>query len=66
MSTETIEVDLNTALERKLKPCKGGAIYIGEGDHLIEFTTGEVLVTSDFTGNAIYKQLKKGRLTDES
>jgi hypothetical protein len=61
MPTEAIQVDFDTALERKLKPCKGGAIYIGEGDHLIEFTTGEVLVTSNFTGDSIYKQLKKGK-----
>lgn len=61
MTTEMIQVDFDTALERKLKPCKGGAIYLGEGDHLIEFITGEVLVTSDFTGDSIYKQLKKGK-----
>jgi hypothetical protein len=61
MTNEMIEIDFDTALERKLQPCKGGAIYLGEGDHLIEFTTGEVLVTSDFTGDSIYKQLKKGK-----
>jgi len=55
------QIDLNSAIERKLKPTKVGAIYLGGGEHLIEFTSGEEIITADYTGDFWYEQLKRIR-----